>query len=85
MNDRILAWLENLGPGRCAECLRTTPSLGMSYPRSRRASLEALGVLLGHRKILLRAIVQLSQSAEGIGSEKQPFPPERSKLNVPLR
>ncbi|MDO9015245.1 MAG: adenylate/guanylate cyclase domain-containing protein [Polynucleobacter sp.] len=50
--------------------------------------LEALGVLLGHRKILLRAIAQLSQSAAilspgsipaNVIPEEQPFPPERDQ------
>ena len=53
--------------------------------------MEALGVVLGHRKILVRAIAQLSPSAEGRGPgslplavspERSPFPPDEIKPNV---
>src|SRR4029078_2312727 len=52
--------------------------------------LEALGVLLGHRKKILRAIAQLSQSADvtdprsipvAVIPEEQSFPPERDQAD----
>ena len=57
-------------------------------PELNQGDLEALGVLLGHRKTLLRAIAQLPPRAElpGRGSlpiavspETSPFPPERDQ------
>lgn len=57
-------------------------------PELKEDDLEAVGVLLGHRKILLRAIAQLSQHAEGmslgpiplaVSSDTPPFPAERDQ------
>jgi class 3 adenylate cyclase/predicted ATPase len=79
MNDRVSAWLENLGLGRYAEAFQQNAIAWDVLPELNEGDLEALGVLLGHRKTLLRAIAHLSQRAEGMGSEKQPFPPERDQ------
>ena len=57
-------------------------------PELNQNDLESVGVLLGHRKTLLRAIAQLSQRAEGMGLESlplaaspdtQPFPSDRDQ------
>ncbi len=57
-------------------------------PELNQNDLEAVGVLLGHRKTLLRAIAQLSQHAEGMSLESiplavspdtQPFPADRDQ------
>ena len=77
MNDRVTAWLENLGFGRYAEAFQQNAITWDVLPELNEGDLEALGVLLGHRKTLLRAIAQLSQRAEDMGSEKQASPPER--------
>ena len=88
MNDRVAAWLENLGLGRYAEAFQQNAIAWDVLPELNEGDLEALGVLLGHRKTLLRAISQLSQRAEGMGlgsipiavsPEKQPVPPERDQ------
>ena len=88
MNDRVSAWLDNLGLGRYAEAFQQNAITWDVLPELNEGDLEALGVLLGHRKKLLRAIAQLSQSAEGMGPgsipiavspDTQPFPPERDQ------
>jgi len=88
MNDRVAAWLENLGLGRYAESFQRNAISWDVLPELNEGDLEALGVLLGHRKTLLRAIAHLSQGAEGMGQgslplgvtpEQQPFPPEREQ------
>ena len=86
MNDRVSAWLENLGLGRYSEAFQQNAITWDVLPELKESDLETLGVLLGHRKTLLRAIAQLSQRAEsmGVGSlplavspDTRPVPPER--------
>ena len=88
MNDRITAWLDNLGLSIYLESFQHNAITWDVLTELNEGDLEALGVLLGHRKILLRAIAQLSQSAEvmgpgsipvGVIPEEQPFPPERDQ------
>ncbi|MEO6307595.1 MAG: adenylate/guanylate cyclase domain-containing protein [Nitrospiraceae bacterium] len=88
MNDRVSAWLENLGLGIYRESFQDNAIAWDVLPELNEGDLEALGVLLGHRKKLLRAIAQLSPSAEGMGPgaislavspEQQPVPPERDQ------
>ena len=87
MNDRISAWLENLGLGIYRESFQHNAISWDVLPELNEGDLEALGVLLGHRKTLLRAIAQLSPSAEvrGLGSlplavsPDTPFLPERDQ------
>ncbi len=87
MNDRVSAWLENLGLGRYGETFQQNAITWDVLPELNEGDLEALGVLLGHRKTLLRAIAQLSQRAEVMGrvspycrqSGHAPFPPERDQ------
>ena len=86
MHDRVSAWLDHLGLGRYAEAFQRNAIAWDVLPELKESDLEALGVLLGHRKTLLRAIAQLSQRAEVMGPgslplavspEQQPVPPER--------
>ena len=88
MNDRVSVWLENLGLEIYRESFQNNAISWDVLPELKERDLEALGVLLGHRKKLLRAIAQLSESAEargpdgtsiGLSPEKQPFPPERDQ------
>src|SRR6266404_4684985 len=88
MNDRVSAWLDNLGLGIYREAFQHNAISWDVLPELNEGDLEALGVLLGHRKTLLRAIAQLSQSAEvmGPGSRSRavspatpPVPPERDQ------
>ena len=85
MNDRVSAWLNNLGLGMYCEPFQHNAITWDVLPELNESDLEALGVLLGHRKKLLRAIAQLSQGAEAMGPgpitvgaipEAQSFPPE---------
>jgi class 3 adenylate cyclase/predicted ATPase len=88
MHDRVSAWLESLGLGIYRESFQHNAITWDVLPELKESDLEVLGVLLGHRKTLLRAIAQLSPSAEVMGSgslplavspDKQPFPPEREQ------
>ena len=88
MNDRISAWLDNLGLSIYRESFQHNAITWDVLPELNEGDLEAMGVLLGHRKKLLRAIAQLPQSAEvmgpgsipvGVIPEGQPFPPERDQ------
>ena len=88
MHDRVSAWLNILGLGIYAESFQRNAITWEVLPELNEGDLEALGVLLGHRKTLLRAIAQLSPSTEGRGlgslpngvsPETQPFPPEREQ------
>jgi class 3 adenylate cyclase/predicted ATPase len=88
MNDRVAAWLESLGLGMYRESFQQNAIAWDVLPELNEGDLEALGVLLGHRKTLLRAIAQLSQRAEVMGPgsipiavspEKPPVPPERDQ------
>ena len=88
MNDRVATWLESLGLGRYAEAFQRNAIAWDVLPELNENDLEALGVLLGHRKTLLRAIAHLSQRAEGMGvgslplavsPDTPPVPPERDQ------
>jgi class 3 adenylate cyclase/predicted ATPase len=88
MNDRVAAWLNHLGLGTYCESFQRNAIAWDMLPELNEGDLEALGVVLGHRKILVRAIAQLSPSAEakGPGSlpiavspDTQSFPPERDQ------
>jgi len=87
-NDRVSAWLDDLGLGVYRDSFDKNAIDWEVLPELNEGDLEALGVLLGHRKRLLRAIAQLSQSTEvtSKGSapisadlEEQPFHPERDQ------
>jgi class 3 adenylate cyclase/tetratricopeptide (TPR) repeat protein len=88
MPDRVSAWLENLGLGIYRETFEKNAITWEVLSELNQDDLESLGVLLGHRKILLRAIAQLSLRADvqGPGSlpsavspSPPPFPPERDQ------
>ena len=67
MNDRVSAWLENLGIGIYREAFEKNAITWDILAELNQGDLESLGVLLGHRKTLLRAIAQLSPRADGLG------------------
>jgi class 3 adenylate cyclase len=84
-NDRVSAWLVDLGLGIYRETFKQNAIDWDVLPDLSDGDLEALGVLLGHRKKLLRAIASLPQSAETMGRGsipisvvpgRQPFHPE---------
>ena len=88
MHDRVSAWLNHLGLGIYDESFQHHAIAWDVLPELKESDLDALGVLLGHRKTLLRAIAQLSPSAEGMGPgslplgvmpEQQSFQPERDQ------
>jgi hypothetical protein len=59
MNDRVSAWLNHLGLGTYCESFQRNAITWDVLTELNQGDLESLGVLLGHRKILLRAIAQL--------------------------
>ena len=87
MPDRVSEWLENLGLGIYREAFEHNAITWEVLPEMNQGDLESLGVLLGHRKILLRAIAQLPPRADVPGPESlpgavspaTPFPPERDQ------
>jgi class 3 adenylate cyclase/predicted ATPase len=89
MPDRVSAWLENMGLGIYREAFEKNAITWDVLPELNQGDLESLGVLLGHRKILLRAIAQLPVRADvadtgslptsAVGPSTPPFPPERDQ------
>jgi class 3 adenylate cyclase/predicted ATPase len=88
MNDPVSAWLESLGLEHYREAFQQNAITWDVLPELNDGDLTSLGVLLGHRKKLLRAIGQLSQSRGGDGSEApaistgqetNPFPADRDQ------
>jgi class 3 adenylate cyclase/predicted ATPase/ABC-type cobalamin/Fe3+-siderophores transport system ATPase subunit len=96
MDDRVSAWLESLGLDRYREVFQQNAITWDVLSEMNDGDLASLGVLLGHRKRLLRAIAQLSQKGDSdglqpvpiaTGSEATPFPfvrdqAERRQLTV---
>lgn len=87
MNNHVSAWLDNLGLSIYHASFEHNAITWDVLPELNEGDLKALGVLLGHRKILLRAIAQLSQNAAidsksisaGIIPEEQPSSSERNQ------
>lgn len=88
MNDRVSAWLDSLDLSIYGEPFEHNAITWDVLPELNEDDLKALGVLLGHRKILLRAIAQLSQnaatgpismSASAIPEEQPSSSPERNQ------
>ncbi|WP_217490686.1 AAA family ATPase [Candidatus Nitrospira nitrificans] len=65
MDDRVSAWLESLGLDCYREAFQQNAITWDVLSELKDDDLTSLGILLGHRKRLLRAIAQLSQSGEG--------------------
>jgi len=63
-NDQVSAWLDDLGLSQYRETFKQNAIDWDVLPDLNEGDLEALGVPLGHRKKLIRAIASLSQSAE---------------------
>jgi SAM domain (Sterile alpha motif) len=78
MPDRISAWLENLGLGIYREAFQRNAITWEVLPELNPGDLESLGILLGHRKILLRAIAQLSVDVLGRGNCSSDNPTNQS-------
>lgn len=72
MNDRVSAWLESLGLDGYREVFQQNAITWDVLPELNDGDLASLGVVLGHRKKLMRAIAQLSQS--GASNDLAPLP-----------
>ena len=79
MNDPVSAWLESLGLERYREAFQQNAITWDVLPELNDGDLTSLGVLLGHRKKLLRAIGQLSQIRGGDGLEAPAIRPVRKQ------
>ena len=64
MNDPVAAWLERLGLDRYRELFEQNAITWDVLPELNDGDLASMGIVLGHRKQLLRAIAQLSPSGE---------------------
>ena len=65
MNDPVAAWLESLGLDRYRELFEQNAITWDVLPELNDVDLASMGIVLGHRKQLLRAMAQLSHSGEG--------------------
>src|SRR5512147_2279934 len=73
MDDRVSAWLESLDLDRYREVFQQNAITWDVLPELNDGDLASLGVLLGHRKRLLRAIAHLSQKAGSDGLQPVPI------------
>jgi class 3 adenylate cyclase/predicted ATPase/ABC-type cobalamin/Fe3+-siderophores transport system ATPase subunit len=83
MNDPVSAWLESLGLDRYREAFQHNAITWDVLPELNDTDLATLGVLLGHRKKILRAIAQLSQNPEGAGAAPAPIATEQEAKSFP--
>ncbi|HWV46119.1 MAG TPA: adenylate/guanylate cyclase domain-containing protein, partial [Nitrospira sp.] len=67
------AWLESLGLDRYRELFEQNAITWDVLPELSDGDLASMGVLLGHRKQLLRAMAQLSQRSEGDHASSLPL------------
>ncbi|MBX3329319.1 MAG: AAA family ATPase [Nitrospira sp.] len=65
MNDRVAEWLQSLGLDQYRESFQQNAITWDVLPELNDGDLASLGVLLGHRKKILRAIAQLSSTGKG--------------------
>ena len=81
----IAAWLRGLSLERYAEAFRDNAIELEDLPELSEADLEKIGVLLGHRKIMLKAIAELRPPAPQPLAQTAPVVPdaaERRQLTV---
>ncbi len=64
MNNPVAAWLESLGLDRYRELFEQNAITWDVLPELNDGDLASMGIVLGHRKQLLRAMAQLSQRSE---------------------
>lgn len=65
MAERVSQWLEKLGLGQYAQAFEESAVDLEVLPELNESDLEKLGVLLGHRKKILKAIAQKLEGGEG--------------------
>ena len=84
MDERVSTWLESLGLDRYREVFQKNAITWDVLPELNDGDLASLGVLLGHRKRLLRAITQLSQQADTEGLQPVPIATGQETTRSPL-
>jgi hypothetical protein len=77
----IVAWLNELDLGQYAAVFRDNAIDAQTLPDLTDADLEKLGVLLGHRKRLLRAVAKLNEAGAPL-SPTDPPGKELSRLDT---
>jgi class 3 adenylate cyclase/predicted ATPase len=77
MNDPVAAWLESLGLDRYRELFEQNAITWDVLSELNDGDLASMGIVLGHRKQLLRAIAQLSPSGEGDTAAAGAIPTEK--------
>src|SRR5690349_17754722 len=77
MNDPVAAWLESLGLDRYRELFEQNAITWDVLSELNDGDLASMGIVLGHRKQLLRAIAQLSPSGEGDTAAAGAIPSEK--------
>src|SRR6516165_6174527 len=85
MSRDVADWLTGLGLGRYAAAFRDNAIELEVLPELSEADLEKIGVLLGHRKIMLKAIAALRPQAPQPLAQPEPVVPaeaERRQLTV---
>lgn len=73
MDDRVSAWLDSLGLDHYRETFQQNAITWDVLPELNDSDLASLGVVLGHRKRLLRAIAHLPQKADSDGLQTVPL------------
>jgi class 3 adenylate cyclase/predicted ATPase len=71
----IAAWLEGLGLGQYAEAFRANDITKGVLPELTDEDLKGLGLSLGHRRLLLKAIKSLSNPPDDVVAIDRPAPP----------
>lgn len=69
MAGDVREWLEGLGLGKYAEAFAENEVELRTLPHLDQDDLKELGVALGHRKLMLAAIAELSPAAPTLQSE----------------
>ncbi len=83
MDERVSKWLERLGLDSYREVFQQNAITWDVLPELNDGDLASLGVLLGHRKKLLRAIVQLSQQDGSDGPKPLPTATDPQVTSLP--
>jgi hypothetical protein len=72
----VAAWLRDLGLGQYEGRFRESEIEADILPELTEADLEKLGLPLGHRKRILKAIANLGEASKTSGAESLALPPE---------
>ncbi len=83
--SRVTQWLEKLGLGQYAAVFSENAIDLDVLPELSESDLESIGVLLGHRKMILQALATLPASAEAAEVQDADTPPARAVMEAERR